>query len=258
MPNWNAARYLRYANERTQPCRDLAARIEVHAPRTVIDLGCGPGNSTAVLAARWPDAAIAGLDNSAAMLESARRDYPSLTWVERSMVEWVDEPGPAYDVVFSNAALQWAPDHAALFPKLLGRSEVLAVQMPAAGNAPAQRLIREIAARRIAQPVADWHTHDPGFYYDVLAPLCGRLDLWETEYVHVLDGPEAIVEWYRGTGLRPFLSALPDDSARAAFLAEYLDAIRPYYPRRPDGNVLFPFRRLFLLAIRNGGPPIAS
>jgi trans-aconitate 2-methyltransferase len=187
------------------------------------------------------------------MLESARRDYPALNWVESSLVDWASAPGPEFDVVFSNAALQWAPDHAALFPKLLARSRVLAVQVPTATNSPAQRLIREIAARRIPTPVRDWHSHDPGFYYDALAPHCGRLELWETEYAHILDGPEGIVDWYRGAGLRPFLAALPDDAARAAFLAEYLDALRPHYPPRIDGRVLFPFRRLFLVACRNDG-----
>ena len=180
----------------------------------------------------------------------ARRDRPALRWIHAEICRWAAEDGAVFDVVFSNAALQWAPDHAALFPRLLGRARVLAVQIPAASDAPAQRLIREIAARRVPTPVADWHTHDAAFYYDLLAPLCGRVELWQTEYAHVLDGPEAIVEWYRGTGLRPFLAALPDGSARAEFLAEYREAIRPYYPRRADGRVLFPFRRLFVIAYR--------
>src|SRR6516225_12254143 len=116
MPNWNAAQYLQFADERTRPCRDLAARIATAAPRTVIDLGCGPGNSTAVLAGRWPEAEITGLDNSEEMLAAARRDYPALRWEQADIGEWASDGGPVFDVVFSNAALHWAADHAALFP----------------------------------------------------------------------------------------------------------------------------------------------
>ncbi len=257
MPEWSATRYLKYADERTRPCRDLAARIDADAPRTVIDLGCGPGNSTAVLAERWPAARITGLDSSQDMLDAARRDYPSMQWVRDDIVEWAAAPGPVVDIVFSNAALQWAPDHATLFPKLLSRGRILAVQMPAATDSPAQRLIRSLARDRITEPVHDWHTHAPAFYYDVLAPLAVRLELWETEYTHIVDGPESIVDWYRGTGLRPFLAAMPEE-CRQPFLDDYLDAIRPHYPRRLDGRVLFPFRRLFLLAYSNGGAAIAK
>jgi trans-aconitate 2-methyltransferase len=184
------------------------------------------------------------------MLDAARCDSPSRNWIHGDIVEWASEAGPVFDVVFSNAALQWAPDHAVLFPKLLARASVLAVQLPSAGDAPAQRLIRSLAAQRISSPVADWHTHDPAFYYDALARLSTRVEIWETEYCHVMDSTEGIVDWYRGTGLRPFLAALPDDSARAAFLADYLEAIRPHYPPRCDGRVLFPFRRLFVIAYR--------
>jgi len=252
MPNWNAAQYLQFADERTRPCRDLAARIAAAAPRTVIDLGCGPGNSTAVLAGRWPEAEITGLDNSAEMLAAALRDYPALRWEQADIGEWASDGGPVFDVVFSNAALHWTPDHAVLFPRLLARAGVLAVQLPAASDEPAQRLIRSLAASpewrgRFTGAVADWHTHDPAFYYDVLAGAA-KLDLWTTDYYHVLEGPEAIVEWYRGTGLRPYLAALADGD-RERFLAEYLEALRPNYPRRADGRVLFPFRRLFIVAI---------
>ncbi len=252
MPDWNASQYLRFADERTRPCRDLAARLAGETPRTVIDLGCGPGNSTGVLARLWPEAAITGLDSSEEMLGAARREHPSLRWERGDIAEWAAGGDSVFDVVFSNAALQWVPDHATLFPRLLARARTLAVQMPAASDSPAQRGIRELAASprwrpRFTRAVTDWHTDDPGFYYDALSSHATRLDIWETEYLHVLDGPEAIAEWYRGTGLRPFLSALPEEEA-PRFLAEYLEAIRPAYPRRGDGRILFPFRRLFVVA----------
>lgn len=251
MPNWNAGQYLRYAEERTQPCRDLAARIDVPAPSSVIDLGCGPGNSTAILAARWPSAAITGLDSSPDMLATARRDHPNLDWITGDIAAWAEEASePAYDIVFSSAALQWLPDHATLFPKLLARARgALVAQMPSAVDAPAQRLIRSLAAGRTTSPVHDWSTQEPAFYYDVLAPHASRVHLWTTDYLHVMDGPESIVEWYRGTGLRPFLEAMPEE-AREPFLAEYLQALGPHYPRRADGRILFPFRRLFAIAYR--------
>lgn len=254
MPAWNAEQYLRFADERTRPCRDLAARVPVAEPHTVIDLGCGPGNSTAVLAARWPSAEITGLDSSEDMLAAACRDYPDVAWLHESIAEWAADDGPVFDVVFSNAALQWVPDHATVFPQLLWRARTLAVQIPTASDAPAQRLMREIAAasgwrKRFLHPVADWRAEPAAFYYDALAPHAAALDMWETVYQHVLASPEAIVEWYRGTGLRPFLNVLREED-RPAFLAEYLDAIRPHYPTRADGKVLFPFRRLFIIASR--------
>jgi trans-aconitate 2-methyltransferase len=253
MPSWKADQYLKFAAERTQPCRDLAARVAIANPRRVIDLGCGPGNSTEVLAERWPLAKVTGLDSSAEMIAKARAAHPQWHWQAGAIEEWADGVD-GYDVVFSNAAIQWVPDHHHLFPRLMARvtaGGALAVQMPGNCDAEAHRSMREVASRFPgAQKVREWFTHGMEFYYDLLAPLAARVELWATEYVHVMDGPEDIVEWYKGTGMRPFLDALSDDAERARFTAEYLAAIRQGYPARHDGHVLFPFRRLFLVAYR--------
>jgi trans-aconitate 2-methyltransferase len=255
VPTWNADQYLRFADERTRPCRDLAAAVALAAPRRIVDLGCGPGNSTAVLAARWPAAEIVGLDSSDAMIAAARRDAPERTWILGDIASWTGDP---FDLVFSNAALQWVPDHARVYPRLLAQvapGGALAVQMPCNFDASAHEAMRAIAARpewrhHFSGGVREWHVHPAPFYYDVLAPHASRVDLWETEYFHVMPGPAAIVEWYKGTGLRPFLDPLPDEAARQRFLADYLDAVTTAYPSQSDGRVVFPFRRLFVIAYR--------
>jgi trans-aconitate 2-methyltransferase len=259
MPSWNADQYLRFAEERTRPSRDLAARIAVDAPGRVVDLGCGPGNSTRVLMDRWPNAAVSGIDSSPDMIEAARRDYPLGSWRIGDIAAWAVEGGPSFDVVYSNAALQWVADHAALYPGLLARVSpggALAIQIPANIGAPAHAAMRELAASAPwrdyfpVDGVREWHAHPPEFYYDLLARTASAIDLWHAEYFHVLDGAEAVVEWYRGTGLRPFLDLLPSEESRLRFEAEYLERIRSLYPERPDGRVLFPFLRLFLIAYR--------
>jgi len=250
MPSWNADQYLKFAEERTQPCRDLVTRIAVPNVRSAIDLGCGPGNSTSVLAERWPQAAITGLDNSKSMIDVARQELPQHRWIVDDIAGWASEDrGERFDVVFSNAALQWVPDHGSLYPKLFARvtpGGAFAAQVPANLNAPHHRLMREIASSALR--VREWHSDPPAFYYDLLAPLSRRVDVWEIEYHHVLPDPEAIVEWYKGTGLRPFLEALKTDSEREQFLSEYLKQLRPLFPSRADGRVLLPFRRLFVVA----------
>ncbi len=267
MPTWNADQYLRFGNERTRACRDLAASIAVPSPRTVVDLGCGPGNSTEVLEGRWPDADLTGLDSSPDMIDAARRAFPDRAaprraWIVGDIGAWAARNTAPFDVVFSNAALQWVADHGALFPRLFGHvapGGALAVQVPCNQDAPAHRLMRDLAVsaawRRSfpAHGVREWHAHAATFYYDALASHAARVDIWETEYVHVLSGPEAIVDWYKGTGLRPFLEALASDAERARFVREYLERIETAFPRRPSGRVLFPFRRLFVVAYRAGG-----
>lgn len=257
MSGWNPNQYLKFADERTQPCRDLAARIMLPGARRVIDLGCGPGNSTAVLRARWPDAEFTGLDSSAEMIERARREHPAQDWIAGDISAWAASLGEHFDVVFSNAALQWVDDHGALYPRLFSRvapGGALAVQIPANIDALPHRLMRETAAlphwrnRFPAGAVHEWHHHEMDFYYDTLAPVAARLDLWATEYLHILPDAEAIVEWYRGTGLRPFLEILTSDAERKRFTDDYLASLQPHYPPRAAGGVLFPFRRIFLIA----------
>ena len=254
MPEWSAAQYLKFAGQRTRPSADLLARIARDAPARVIDLGCGPGNSTALLAARWPGARLFGLDNAPDMLATARRDHPGIEWITADLATWrpPERDAERYDVVFSNAALQWVPDHEHLFPRLIGAvapGGVFAVQMPRAAG-KAQTAIREIAAdgpwaaklagRDRAQ------VHAPAVYYELLARRVRHIDMWEIEYQQVMQDTASIAEWLKGSGLRSFLPLLNDDE-RARFLARYQAEIDAAYPVQSDGRVLFPFRRLFMV-----------
>jgi trans-aconitate 2-methyltransferase len=252
---WDVGQYLKFGDERTQPARDLIARVPLLAPRRIVDLGCGPGNSTAMVAQRWPDAEVTGVDSSSAMLEQARRDYPDGRWIEADIAAFA--PSGHYDLIFSNAALQWVPEHARVLPALfaaLPPGGVLAVQMPRNFSAPTHALLRETAAdarwsARMPDAVRRLPVAEPGDYYDLLAPSSARLDIFEIEYVHVMAGPEAIVEWMKGTGLRPYLQRLPE-AEQGTFLTAYLERLAAAYPRRSDGKVLLPFRRIFLVASR--------
>ena len=252
MPTWNADQYLKFADERAQPCRDLVARIAVDGVRSIVDLGCGPGNSTRILAERWPTAQTIGVDDSVSMIDVARREQPKRLWAARDITQWASEEKGLFDVVFSNAALQWAPDHASLYPKLFDRvapGGAFAVQIPSDVHSLPHRIMREVAPPDLK--VKEWHAHPAAFYYDLVASHAARVEMWETDYYHVLPNAEAVVEWYKGTGLRPFLEALPTESDREQFLADYLKRIRAAYPIHPDGKIIFPFRRLFVVAYKD-------
>ncbi|MGB7217327.1 MAG: trans-aconitate 2-methyltransferase [Vicinamibacterales bacterium] len=256
MPTWNSDVYKQFTDQRTRPAVDLAARVALDAPARVVDLGCGPGNSTAVLARRWPRADLTGIDSSAMMLAAARAAYPAGQWVEADIAAWItDRP---LDVVFSNAALQWVTDHARVFPRLLeqvARGGALAVQVPANLDAPPHRAMRNIAQsaawqNRFTSAPREWHVHPTEFYYDVLAPHARQLDIWTTEYLHLLASVDEVVEWYRGTGLRPWLDALASETDREQFVSDFRSVLTQQFQPRPSGDVLFPFRRLFLVAYR--------
>ncbi|HJU83609.1 MAG TPA: trans-aconitate 2-methyltransferase [Holophagaceae bacterium] len=252
---WNPTQYLQFADTRTRPAADLLARVDLTAPGFVVDLGCGPGNSTELLNRRWPGARILGVDGSPQMVAAARAAHPEWEWQESDIADWT-APEPA-DLLFANAALHWLPDHAALLPRLLAQlapGGSLAVQMPRNFDASAHQLIRRTAEegpwRSHFLNIQDWHPPlEPAAYYGILAPHVRHLDLWETEYLQIMDGPERIVEWAKGTALLPFLGRL-DGGERGDFLARYTEAVAEAYPRQPDGKVLFPFKRLFFVAHR--------
>jgi trans-aconitate 2-methyltransferase len=257
MPSWDPAQYAQFAAERARPCRDLIAAIAVESPERIADLGCGSGNSAAMLAERWPAAQILGIDTSSEMLEAARATNQRASFEQAEIEEWARHPGE-WEVVFSNAALQWVPHHESVFPQLMQRVSpggALAVQMPADMHAPAHIIARELAASpawstRFATSPSSWQVHSAGFYYDALSPHAKRLDLWMTDYFHALPSAESITEWYRGSGLRPYIDALRTLSARTEFLAQYTDRLRSEYPSRRDGRVLLPFSRIFVVAYR--------
>jgi trans-aconitate 2-methyltransferase len=256
MPTWDPEQYLKFADERTQPVRDLIARVLLANPRHIIDLGCGPGSSTQELRKRWTGSRIVGLDSSSEMIERARQTYSEGEWKVGDATRWVaDEP---FDLVFSNAMLHWVSDHEHVCPRLwdqVATGGALAVQIPAHYDSPLHREILEVShdpvwTDRMATARTALTNHPPEFYYDLLGPRASHFDLWRTTYYHVLAGPEAVLEWFRGSGLRPFLEALEDGDERRRFELKLTERYEQTYPRQPDGHILFPFQRLFFVAYR--------
>ncbi|QXI25988.1 trans-aconitate 2-methyltransferase [Pseudomonas vanderleydeniana] len=252
---WSAKQYSTFEAERTRPVRDLVAAIPTRDVRVAVDLGCGPGNSTEVLAERFPEARVTGMDSSDDMLVSARARLPGLSFELADIATW--NPDQAFDVILANASLQWLPDHASLYPRLVSRlasGGSLAVQTPDNMQEPSHRLAREVAAEGpwAAKIGAVRHPprHDAAFYYELLKPHCASVDVWRTTYHHPLAGGHAaVVEWFKGSALRPYLAPL-DEAEKAAYLERYLAAISEAYPALPDGSVLLPFPRLFVVASR--------
>jgi len=251
--SWSAAQYVKFEEERTRPVRDLVARIPNLEAARAADIGCGPGNSTEVLRERYPRAAIVGLDSSPVMIEAARKRLPDIAFEVADIAGW---GGEGFDVILANAVIQWLPDHERLLPQLMAKlvpGGSLAVQTPDNLDEPSHRLMREVAAdgswavkladaakARAARHGADW-------YFRLLRARAARVDIWRTTYFHPLAGARAVVEWVKGTGLRPLIDPL-DPAMREAFLARYEAEIARAYPAEPDGTVLLPFSRLFFVA----------
>ena len=250
---WDPAQYLKFTDHRLRPAVDLLNRIDVADPAEVYDLGAGAGNVTRLLKKRWPKARVTGADESQEMLAKAAAGAPEIVWQRTDLATW--RPLRPADVIYSNAALHWLGDHDRLFPALfsaLAPQGVLAVQMPRNFSAPSHAAIAEAVRtgpwRSKLEPLLrPAPVADPAFYFDLLAPRAAALDIWETEYLQVLEGDHPVKEWTKGTWLRPLLDAL-DEPERGRFEACYADLVARAYPRRPDGRTLFPFRRLFIVA----------
>jgi trans-aconitate 2-methyltransferase len=254
--DWSAKQYLKFEDERTRPPRDLLAHVPLDSPTHVVDLGCGPGNSTELLIERFPDAEVIGVDSSPDMLRQARERLPGRTFAEGDLSVWM--PDAETDLLFGNAVFQWVPDHLKVLARLLQTlppGGVLAVQMPDNTKEPALMLMEKVAASgtwssTIAQANAARNDLPrPEDYYDLLRPLCSRIDIWHTHYNHIIENHAGVVEWFKGSGLRPFLAPL-NPKTREAFVAKYTDEIRLAYPVRSDGKVMLKIPRLFVLAVR--------
>jgi len=262
---WDPRQYLNFADERSRPFFDLAGRIGAASPGYVVDLGCGPGQLTASLAARWPEATVLGIDSSAEMIRAARaaayRDGDHRGRLSFAVGDVRDfKAERPVDVIISNAVLQWVPEHLDLLPRWAGylaSGGWLAFQLPGNFDQPSHAVLRELARSdtwrdRLAGVALNRQAGDPEIYLDLLIRAGLVVDAWETTYLHVLHGPDPVTEWYRGTGLRPVLAVLAPAEAEE-FVQQYGDQMRAAYPAAPYGTVL-PFRRVFVVARKPGGP----
>ena len=254
--DWSATQYLKFEDERTRPPRDLLAQVPLESAKRVVDLGCGPGNSTELLVKRFPEADVIGIDSSPDMVQQARERLPRCRFIEGDISTWM--PEQATDLLFGNAVFQWVAEHPKVLARLLQSlpsGGVLAVQMPDNTKEPALMLMEKVAASgpwaaAIAQ--AKGARHDlprPEDYYDLLRPLCSGIDVWHTHYNHIIDNHEGVVEWFKGAAMRPFLAPL-NARMRETFLMNYTEEIKLAYPACLDGKVMLKFPRLFILAVR--------
>ena len=251
MADWNPSLYLQYASERTRPAAELLSRVALENARTVVDLGCGPGNSTTLLHQRWPSARIIGVDSSPNMLNEARKALPDCHFVEANISKF--RPEQSFDLLYANASLQWVPDHYELFPQLvslLNYNGVLAVQMPDNWQEPTHALMREVAYEqgypdRGRTPLPGVHA-----YYDILTEAGCDVDIWRTTYYHIMESHQSIIDWVSSTGLRPWLQELSESEQRN-YLARYHELLQEQYPLQENGNILLAFPRLFIVARRD-------
>lgn len=250
MADWNPSLYLKFADERTRPASELTARIAQQPVKVAVDLGCGPGNSTALLRAAWPEARIIGVDNSDAMLAQAAQALPDCEFITANIEDW--QPSEPADVIYANASLQWLAEHQTLFPRLvrqLANNGVLAVQMPDNWQEPSHTLMRQVAEELGFPDSGRQPLPSVQQYYDMLSNSGCEVDIWRTTYYHPLESHQAIVDWLQATGLRPYLQHL-DEAEKNVFLERYLTLLQQHYPLQCNGKVLLLFPRLFIVARR--------
>lgn len=255
MSGWDPAQYLKFSQPRLRPALELLLRVELESPALVYDLGCGTGALSRIMAERWPEATVIGVDDSPDMLGRAPEATLNLRWLQQDIAAW--RPVTPPDLIYSNAALHWLPDHATLLRRLVGSlapGGVLAVQMPRNFSAPSHLAIAETVRAgpwraRLEPMLRESPVAEPAWYLDLLCSLCPEVDLWQTEYFQILSGENPVKEWTKGTWLKPLLAALPE-LQRAAFEDAYARRVAQSYPRRADGTTVLPFLRLFFIAKR--------
>ena len=255
--DWDPKLYLKFSDERTQPSIDLVNRIRFEkAPGNIIDLGCGPGNSTQILAEKWLNSRITGLDNSPGMIEKAKSDYPKQEWIIADAATFNSKK--KYDLVFSNVTIQWIPNHKRLLERLLdlvSENGVLAVQLPKFKDLAIWQAIDKVSKSKkwakVTRGCDEMFTYEEtGFYYDILSKRVPAVEMWETTYIHIMDSHPAILEWSRSTALRPYLNRLKSEVEKEEFESDLLCEIINKYPAQSNGKVLFPFKRLFFIAYK--------
>lgn len=253
MNDWNSNQYTKFENERTQPSVDLIRRISI-SPRTILDIGCGPGNSTNQLARFFPEADILGIDSSDNMLEKAARTYPEFKFAKCFVPDGLEALGK-FDLLFSNACLHWIPDHEKLFPKLMEKLNIggmLAVQMPLVQDAMFYKMLNSLTGSgkwEKLSSIHNFHNLSPNETYDILAKVSPKVTMWETTYYHIVPSHSSVIEWYKGSGLRPYLEAL-EPAEKTEFLSDLLEMIEKNYPVQSDDSVILKMPRLFFTAVK--------
>lgn len=255
--NWNSNQYLLFDNERTQPAIDLANRITLHSPKNIIDIGCGPGNSTEILKEHFPNAHILGVDSSSNMIEKACSQYPDIAFSICDIPAEINRLSKPYDVVFSNACLQWIPNHRKLLPtlfSLLSPDGMLAVQIPKNGSSPLYLAMDEVVSETSwgfdKLDIAYNGSLSEEEYFNILSSLTTHFTIWETTYYHRMASYDALVEWIKGTKLRPYLSIL-DETKQQELQSEILKRIKDCYSIQTNGEIIYKFQRLFFIACNN-------
>jgi Trans-aconitate methyltransferase len=256
MSDWNPGKYLDFKNERTLPSIDLVEKIDIKDPKNIIDIGCGPGNSTQVLVKKYPDSVITGLDSSETMIEKARNDYPKQTWILEKAENISNDT--KYSIVFSNAALQWMDNHETLIPNLwnlVDKNGAFAAQIPCFEMMPACAAINDTAKKSkwnnsIKFRKWDRNMNDLNYYYELLSKYTEKIHLWETHYFHIMPSMQEIINFVHTTAFKPYLDQLNTEDEKQAFEKEVLEECHKYYKVQSNGKVLFPFMRMFMIAYK--------
>lgn len=253
MSDWNSNQYMKFKSERTQPSKDLIARINATKPERILDLGCGPGNSTFALKSTFAESEILGVDASDDMLKKARAEHSDIEFKKCFLPQGLDDIDGKFDLIFSNACIHWIPKQKELLAKCdekLNGGGMLAVQIPFIQNAPFYKILYKLVEEKWQKlsSIKNFHNLMPEEYYDLLTELGFEFDIWQTTYYHTVLSHEGIIDWYKGSGLRPYLDALKSDEERESFISDLLSIIKEKYPVQSNGNIILKMPRVFFVA----------